>query len=50
MPRGGAATARAGKSRSDTDVKTDVEELGPTRVKLTIEVPFDELQPSLDKA
>jgi trigger factor len=31
-------------------VKTDVEELGPTRVKLTIEVPFDELQPSLDKA
>jgi trigger factor len=31
-------------------VKTDVEELGPTRVKLTIEVPFDELKPSLDKA
>jgi len=31
-------------------VKTDVEELGPTRVKLTIEVPFDELKGSLDKA
>jgi trigger factor len=31
-------------------VKTDVEELGPTRVKLTIEVPFAELKPSLDKA
>jgi trigger factor len=36
--------------RSDTAVKTDVEELSPTRVKLTIEVPFDELKPSLDKA
>ena len=31
-------------------MKTDVEELGPTRVKLTIEVPFEELKPSLDKA
>jgi trigger factor len=31
-------------------VKTDVEELSPTRVKLVIEVPFDELKPSLDKA
>jgi trigger factor len=31
-------------------VKTDVEELSPTRVKLTIEVPFDELKPSLDRA
>jgi trigger factor len=31
-------------------VKTEVEELGPTRVKLTIEVPFEELKPSLDKA
>ncbi len=29
-------------------MKTDVEELGPTRVKLTIEVPFDELKGSLD--
>jgi trigger factor len=31
-------------------VKTDVEELSPTRVKLTIEVPFSELKASLDKA
>ena len=31
-------------------MKTDVEELSPTRVKLTIEVPFAELKPSLDKA
>jgi trigger factor len=31
-------------------VKTDVEELTPTRVKLTVEVPFDELKPNLDKA
>jgi trigger factor len=31
-------------------VKTDVEELSPTRVKLTVEVPFDELKANLDKA
>jgi trigger factor len=31
-------------------VKTDVEELSPTRVKLSVEVPFDELKPSIDKA
>lgn len=31
-------------------MKTDVEELSPTRVRLTIEVPFSELKPSLDKA
>jgi trigger factor len=31
-------------------VKTDVEELSPTRVKLTVEVPFEELKSSLDKA
>ena len=31
-------------------MKTDVEELGPTRVKLTVEVPFEELKSSLDKA
>jgi trigger factor len=36
--------------RSDPQVKTDVEELSPTRVKLTIEVPFEELKPSLDQA
>jgi trigger factor len=31
-------------------VKTDVEELSPTRVRLSVEVPFDELKPSVDKA
>jgi trigger factor len=31
-------------------VKTDVEELSPTRVKLTIEVPFEELKTSVDRA
>ena len=31
-------------------MKSAVETLGPTRVKLTVEVPFDELKPSLDAA
>jgi trigger factor len=31
-------------------VKSDVEELSPTRIRLTIEVPFSELKPNLDKA
>jgi trigger factor len=31
-------------------VKTDVEELSPTRVRLTIEVPFEELKSNLDQA
>jgi trigger factor len=31
-------------------VKSAVETLSPTRVKLTVEVPFDELKPSLDSA
>ncbi len=31
-------------------VKTDIEELSPTRVRLLVEVPFDELKPSLDHA
>ena len=31
-------------------MKTDVEELSPTRVRLTVEVPFEELKPSLDLA
>ena len=31
-------------------MKTDVEELSPTRVRLTIEVPFSELKADLDKA
>jgi trigger factor len=31
-------------------VKSEVETLSPTRVKLTVEVPFDELTPSVDAA
>jgi trigger factor len=31
-------------------VKTDVETLNPTRVRLTVEVPFEELKPSVDAA
>jgi len=31
-------------------VKSTVEHLNPTRVKLTVEVPFDELKPHFDKA
>jgi trigger factor len=31
-------------------VKSDLETLSPTRVKLTVEVPFEELKPSLDAA
>jgi trigger factor len=33
-----------------TVVKSAVETLNPTRVRLTVEVPFDELRPSLDAA
>jgi len=35
---------------SDAAMKSAVETLGPTRVKLTVEVPFDELRPSMDAA
>ena len=31
-------------------MKSAVETLNPTRVRLTVEVPFDELKPSLDAA
>lgn len=31
-------------------MKSNVEHLNPTRVKLTVEVPFDELRPQFDKA
>jgi trigger factor len=31
-------------------VKSDVEELSPTRVRLTIEVPFEEFKPNVDRA
>ena len=34
----------------DPAVKSAVETLNPTRVKLTVEVPYDELKPSLDAA
>jgi trigger factor len=33
-----------------THVKTDVESLSPTRVRLSVEIPFDELKPSVDSA
>jgi trigger factor len=36
--------------RGETPVKSAVETLGPTRAKLTVEVPFEELKPSLDAA
>src|SRR6202020_2358416 len=50
MPPDGPRSGWPGEPGSDSDVKTDVEELGPTRVKLTVEVPFEELKSSLDKA
>src|SRR6202046_2098543 len=50
MPPDGPRSGWLGEPGSDSDVKTDVEELGPTRVKLTVEVPFEELKSSLDKA
>ena len=31
-------------------MKSTVENLSPTRVRLAVEVPFDDLKPSLDKA
>lgn len=31
-------------------MKTEIENLSPTRVKLLVEIPFDELQPSIDAA
>jgi trigger factor len=37
-------------ARRSTVVKSAVETLNPTRVKLTVEVPYDELKPSLDAA
>src|SRR6476660_3184457 len=33
-----------------THVKSTVENLSPTRVRLAVEVPFDDLKPSLDSA
>ena len=31
-------------------MKTESEKLSPTRVKLTVEVPFDELKPAVEAA
>jgi trigger factor len=52
-----ATPAQRGRSSGDkfasqgsTPVKSTVETLSPTRVRLAIEVPFDELEPSLKKA
>src|SRR4029079_17469116 len=36
--------------RRSATVKSSVETLNPTRVRLTVEVPFEELKPSLDSA
>jgi trigger factor len=38
------------KPQGDPTVKSAVETLNPTRVRLTVEVPFEELKPSLDAA
>src|SRR5690606_7677337 len=42
-----ACQSKSARSRS---VKSAVETVGPTRAKLTVEVPFEELKPSLDAA
>src|SRR5581483_11133972 len=41
---------RSSPSEEITAVKSAVETLDPTRVRLTVEVPFAELEPSLDTA
>ena len=46
----GATQVRVPEAAGDPAVKSAVETLNPTRVKLTVEVPFDELKPSLDAA
>jgi len=47
------------KAQSDTNtqpqdlehyMKSEIETLSPTRIKLSVEIPFEELQPSLDEA
>src|SRR5215203_4074668 len=38
------------KTPEENPVKSAVETLSPTRAKLTVEVPFEELKPSVDKA
>jgi trigger factor len=37
-------------SHEETTLKSTVEQLSPTRVRINVEVPFDELKPSFDRA
>ena len=46
---GGSPTVRAAIT-GVTSVPSTVEQLSPTRVKITVEVPFADLKPSMDKA
>jgi trigger factor len=46
----GSGPRCSGGDRGVREVKSAVETLSPTRVKLTVEVPFDELKPELDAA
>lgn len=50
LPGHATADVRQCRIKEYRPVKTDVEELSPTRVRLTIEVPFEELKPNLDQA
>src|SRR4051794_3925466 len=45
-----APNRQASRSAGVSHVKSTTETLSPTRVKLTIEVPFEEFKPSLDAA
>src|ERR1700741_3735276 len=42
--------AEAGNTDEEQDVKSTVEQLSPTRVRINVEVPFTELQPDFDRA
>src|SRR5699024_1862364 len=48
--RGSPATRPSNRTSGEHVVKSAVENLEPTRAKLTVEVPLDELQPSVDHA
>ena len=41
---------RMSGSHEETTLKSTVEQLSPTRVRINVEVPFDELKPSFDRA
>jgi trigger factor len=49
-PQVTAATPLKSRNKEIIAVKSAVENLDPTRVRLTVEVPFEELKPSLDAA